>query len=269
MLLGVGSGVAISAYMFLIDFLAPGRPFAGIVAASIALPMIFHVILWRGRRRALQDKLKSGGDDRDEILSRRQQRLSRRERLPRRDGLEAERGIPPVGAEHPSLREARAVEAEITRRVQSHAATPDELLEGVSALVSEIESLCELSVEFSRAVGAIPVAELEKDRKTLQKRQRENTSESLNGQYADALEQVERQLSGLAELENRRELLELRIRTGVNALRQINVDLVRMQGDAALGQINAMVRDRTNELSGYLNDLQQSYQELSEEFGSL
>lgn len=87
-------------------------------------------------------------------------------------------------------------------------------------------------------------------------------------QYADAQAQVERQISGLRELESRKELLELRIRTGVNSLRQINVDLVRMQGDAALGDINRLVQERTEELSGYLNDLQQGYQELSEELGA-
>ncbi len=37
--------------------------------------------------------------------------------------------------------------------------------------------------------------------------------------------------------------------------------------DAALGEINRLVHNRTEELSAHLSDLLQSYQELSQELG--
>lgn len=261
-LMALGSGAAISGYVFLVDFLVRGQPFALIVAASISLPLIFLGLFSRARRQALLRQIEGGGDARP---PRRRERLDRqrREGLPR--DIPRQNTIPGV---HPMLTEARRVEQEIATRIAQSGAAPDELLAGVQQLVTEIESMCSLSLEFARAVDGMPAGELQKDRATLQKKLK-SADEQLSRQYADALSQVERQLLGLDELNNRRELLELRIRTGVNSLREINVGLLRIQGDAALGEVNRMVRDRTEELSGYLNDLQRTYQELSEEFGGL
>jgi hypothetical protein len=165
------------------------------------------------------------------------------------------------------LMEARQLEQQISGRIQATGSTQLELLGGVRELVGEVERMCELSDEFAMALRTISPSELQQDRSVLLQRQQEGASEEMMRQYAAALDQLERQIVSVGELESRHELLELRIRTGVNSLRQINVDLVRMQGDLALGDISSMVQSRTEELSGYLNDLQQSYQELSRELG--
>ena len=86
----------------------------------------------------------------------------------------------------------------------------------------------------------ISLSELQNDRAILTRRLKEGASETMMRQYGEALDQVER---------------------------QINTDLVRMQGDAALGEINRLVQNQTEELSAYLSDLQQSYRELSQELG--
>jgi len=262
-LLGVGSATVISGYLFLVNALTGGSFWSIIPAASIALPVVFHALLLRGRRTALIQTLESGGDDRHES----QRRVARREA--RRLGLavEATESIGDAPREHPMLAEARYLERQIRNRLQKSGITEVELLGGVHELVGEIGQLCELSVEFTSAAQMISLSELQEDRSTLIRRQAEGTNEALMSQYAEALVQVDRQIAGLTELESRKELLELRIRTGVNSLRQINVDLVRMQGDAALGDINRLVQNRTEELSAYLSDLQQSYQELSRDLG--
>jgi hypothetical protein len=257
LLMGLGVGGAASGYLVLINAMAGGGFWAGIPVASIGMASMLLALMVRGRRAGLQRKLESGGDGRGESLPGR-----RRRAIPAAEG----QALSATGA-HPMLDEARAIEAEIVRRSSAHGAPPDELIRGVHDLVAEIESLCALAVDYAGAMAMIQVDELDRDRETLQSRLAQNQNESLQRQYRDALEQLERQRAGFVELENRRELLELRIRTGVNALRQINVDIVRVQGDAALDEINRTVRSRTDELSGYLTDLQQSYRELSEEFG--
>ncbi len=256
-LLGLGSATAISGYLFLINALTGGSFWSIIPVASIALPVVFHGFFLRGRRRSLIRTLESGGDD----VSRR--RVTRQETRRAMPAVEAHQAV----AEHPLLAETRHLEQQIINRLQKTGTTEVELLGGVHELVGEIERLCELSTEFATAVQMISLSELQKDRAILTRRRKEGASETMMRQYAEALDQVERQIAGLGELENRKELLELRIRTGVNSLRQINIDLVRMQGDAALGDINRLVQNQTEELSAYLSDLQQSYQELSQEFG--
>ena len=256
-LLGLGSAATISGYLFLINVLTGGSFWSIIPVASIALPVVFHGLLLRGRRRSLIRTLESGDDD---VSQRRVARQETRRAIPDVGALQA-------AAEHPMLAETRHLEQQITNRLQKTGTSEAELLGGVRELVGEIERLCELSNEFTTAVQMISLSELQNDRAILTRRREEGASETMMRQYAEALDQVERQIAGLGELENRKELLELRIRTGVNSLRQINIDLVRMQGDAALGEINRLVQNQTEELSAYLSDLQQSYRELSQELG--
>ena len=258
-LLGLGSAATISGYLFLVNALTGGSFWSVIPVASIALPVVFHGLFLRGRRRSLIRTLESGGDDRT-VSQRRTPRVEARPATPIAEAYETAR-------EHPMVAEARYLEQQITKRLEKTGSIEVELLGGVRDLVGEIERLCELSNEFTTAVQTISLSGLQKDRSILTRRQKEGASDAMMRQYAEALDQVERQITGLRELENRKELLELRIRTAVNSLRQINLDLVRMEGDAALGDINRLVHSRTEDLSAYLNDLQQSYQELSQELG--
>jgi hypothetical protein len=273
LLMGLGSAVAVSGYLFLINAMTGGRFWAIIPAASIALPAVFHTLFTRARRRALIETLESGGDDLDDRrrASRRALRQSRRrlgaaiDRPDSPPAVQSPADVPP--GDHPMVIEAKKLEQQIVTRLPGAGSTEVELQGGVRDLVGEIERLCELSYEFAAAVRTISPSELQKDQAVLTRRQREGASETMMRQYSAALEQVERQIASLQELESRKELLDLRIRTGVNSLRQINVDLVRMQGDAALGDINQLVQSRTGELSAYLSDLQQSYEELSQDLG--
>lgn len=258
-LLGLGSAATISGYLFLINVLTGGSFWSVIPVASIAFPVVLHGLFLRGRRKSLIRTLESGGDNRA-VSQRRTTRREERPDTPLGEAHEAAR-------EHPMLAEARYLEQQITNRFERTGTAEVELLGGVRDLVGEIERLCELSNEFATAVQMISLSGLQKDRSILTRRQKEGASEAMMRQYAEALDQVEHQIAGLRELEKRKELLELRIRTGVNSLRQINVDLVRMEGDAALGDINRLVQNRTEELSAYLSDLQQSYQELNQDLG--
>lgn len=77
-LLGLGSGAAISGYLFLINAMTGGSFWSIIPAASIALPIVFHGLMLRSRRQSLIRTLDAGGDTLDADNPRAVRRAERR-----------------------------------------------------------------------------------------------------------------------------------------------------------------------------------------------
>jgi predicted nuclease with TOPRIM domain len=94
----------------------------------------------------------------------------------------------------------------------------------------------------------------------------------LRKEYEKSLAELERQETSYQELSDQREVLELRLRSSVNTLKQLRIDLARLSGMAAGGEdaaVNAL-RGKTQELNRYLSDLRAGYEELeSLEVGTL
>ncbi len=267
-MMGTATAGTISAYLFLINIMTGGSFWSIIPVASLALPVVFHGLILRGRQNSLRRVIAAGGDSKGEERPRKVRRAER-DGLP---GPVTESGgagddATRDGPEQALVREARRLEEQIAARRDLSAPDHAELLGGVRELTSEIERLGELLSEFRAVANQISLDELEADRSILSRRRSEESDGPLLHDYDDALEQISRQIESYRELERREELLEVRLRAGVNALRQIQVDIVRTQGDAALGDINRRVRSRTEELSAYLDDLSRSYQELRQELG--
>jgi len=257
-MMGAASAGVISGYLFMINALTGGPFWSIIPAASLALPAMFHFMIFRTRRRSMMELIEAGGEDIGRLPA--GARESERATAQDRPGESA------APAEHPAMADARAIAAHIRRLVETAGGDVQvELLANVDELLDELSRLCELEREFSQAEGMISLTELEKNRQELRAHKDEDLPPSSRRHYDSSLAQVEQHISSYKDLAHRHELVELRIRTGVNSLRQINLDLVRLKGDATLSEVDDLVRKKTDELSGYLSDLQESYQELSDE----
>lgn len=259
-MMGAGLAANVSAYLAMINVMTGGSPWWLIPAASMALPVVFHTLILRARRAHLLQQIESGGEPLD-LLDEEHEEVIRGGRLL------PHAAAPEYSGEHPALADARHIAEEITRLIDLSGPKQAELAANVDEMISEIERLCELQREFEAAANLISIAELERDRALLRKRNSDDAAPALKRQYESTIKQLDRQIESHRELRHRKELLDLRIRTAVNSLRQINVDLVRLKGDAALQDVNALLQQKTDELSTYLADLQQSYDELSDEFG--
>ncbi|MCG8479534.1 MAG: hypothetical protein MI724_10590, partial [Spirochaetales bacterium] len=130
--------------------------------------------------------------------------------------------------------------------------------------VEQIERLSATQREIATLIGSIAIADLDRDRERLTERLASATNPRLQKEYEQSLVQVDRQRQSYSELLAEREIMHVRISTAINALKQLRIDVARAGSshtratDGALGDL----RTRSEELSRYLRDLQDAYDEL-------
>ncbi|HAP44590.1 MAG: hypothetical protein A2087_04480 [Spirochaetes bacterium GWD1_61_31] len=132
--------------------------------------------------------------------------------------------------------------------------------------VEQVKMLTHSVNEIDQIVSTIPLAELEKDRVDLAKRL-ETASPGLQVEYRKSIAEIERQELACHELVDQKEVLTLRMRSSVNALKQLKIDMARLKtipesANPATGQL---LRDKANELTRYLEDLKVGYIQASED----
>ncbi|MFP4113618.1 MAG: 2TM domain-containing protein [Spirochaetota bacterium] len=248
-LVGLGVAGSVSGYLALVNILTGGSAWSAIPIASIALPVFLWSLLIPGRRKRLRAQL---------------------------DAARSEASLPDPGAPpaaHPAVRDARDLRDRIVRLVDENAPSQTDLIGHVDDIVGEIERLAGLEARFAEARSVLPVAELQDERGRMAERARALAeqgpgSASVVREYETSLEQIDKQIQGLRELEQRHELLEMRLRNGVSSLRQVSLDLVRYQGEQALNELDAQLTAKADELSRQVSDMQTSYAELSHELRS-
>ncbi len=136
----------------------------------------------------------------------------------------------------------------------------------LDAYISQIRKLSRRSSEVDEIMAALPRAELERDLSVLRSRLGSAASEKLKSEYRRSIEQIERQKSSFDDLKGQKELLDLRIGSSINSLKQMQIDMARMAGldSSADSGSYAGFRKKTEELAEYLQDLEAGYRELDE-----
>ena len=241
-------GGATSGYLFLINALSGGSFWALIPAVSIAFPLTVWGILLRNRRQKLRRRLERAQE---------QARLAPPSAAP----------VALPSSDHPALRDAQEIRAKIVGLVRTNAPGREDLIERVDGIVAEIGRLAQLERGFDDALAILPLENLRRDRDELAA-QRDTASSDMRSRYEESLGQIETQITGLEDLAQKREMVALRVRAGVNSLRQVSIDLVRIKGDQTLAQLDDRIGEQADELSRYFTDLQASFDELSRELGT-
>ncbi|MBU8913833.1 MAG: hypothetical protein KOO61_07410, partial [Spirochaetales bacterium] len=156
------------------------------------------------------------------------------------------------------------------RIVGKMAASPDgspvgeDFLPVLDNYVEQIKLLDQKNRELDQIMHGIPVAELQRDLATLQKQRAKTENEKVLAEYDQSIRQIEKQQTSFTELKNEREILRLRLSSGLSQLKQMEIDLVRMaslSSDEEVASIG-MLKDKSDELSQYLDDLREGYREL-------
>jgi class 3 adenylate cyclase len=147
-----------------------------------------------------------------------------------------------------------------------------DLLPTVDSYVEQVALLAKKTLEADRIIEMIPMEALRSDKSAVLAKLNDAAPGGLRKEYEKSLAELERQETSYQELSDQREVLELRLRSSVNTLKQLRIDLARLSGMAAGGEdaaVNAL-RGKTQELNRYLSDLRAGYEELeSLEVGTL
>jgi len=177
--------------------------------------------------------------------------------------------IPPEELEHRELlEEARAIRTKLHRQFARHKRLIEpmepELSRQLDGYVEQIEKLVYANHEMTEGLEAVPAQSIERELAVLRERQAAAESARLRSEYERAIAQYEQQRRAVRELANHKEILELRIRSALTLLRKLQLDVARLRGLASAQEIPALgaLKDKTSELSKYLDDLQDIYTEL-------
>lgn len=137
-----------------------------------------------------------------------------------------------------------------------------ELAPEIDDYLYHLHRLLSLRVDLHHVgAGSLASWKIEAELHTLRRRLEDGPSEDLKRHYRQAIDQYQRQLHSLRDVEERNELIDLQEKSAVSALEQISLDVSRLKSTGEpLPRIS--LRDRARELSAYVDDLQASHRQL-------
>ncbi len=249
------SNIATSVFLLFLNLIvSPGFLWAAFPIGFMAIGVFSHVPAYKAKERRLLKRLRETGASIAHLLG----------------GKRAANDPEPrvaTGGPNTAGYEADQVRGRIVNKM---AASPDgspvgeDFLPVLDNYVDQIKLLDQKNRELDQIMHGVPVAELQRDLAILQKQRAKAENEKVLAEYDQSIRQIEKQQTSFAELRNEREILRLRLSSGLSQLKQMEIDLVRMaslssnEEAASIG----MLKDKSDELSQYLDDLREGYREL-------
>jgi hypothetical protein len=132
--------------------------------------------------------------------------------------------------------------------------------------LGQVLLLAKTANELDSIIGDIPVEALKKDKVELRTKL-EKASPSMKSNYEGSIKEVEAQEESFKALVEQRELIDLRLRSSVNQIQQLRLDLAKAKAadkerEALLPEsLISSVRSRSEELSNYIEDLKKGHLE--------
>ncbi|MFW6361725.1 MAG: 2TM domain-containing protein [Spirochaetota bacterium] len=163
--------------------------------------------------------------------------------------------------------EARTVADAVFERLQKLEGVQQISDEAANILHTYLEQVKLLSTqveEIDSIMREIPKAEIEDDRTHLEHKIEETTSEQLKREYQRSIEEIDQHLVAYHQLEEQREVIDLRIHSAINTLKKLRLDIARIN---SVTQVQTMphfdeVKRQSEELSHYIRDLAGGYEEV-------
>ena len=237
---------------------SPEFPWAVITAGSIGLVELAHSFLFSARRRSLLERISLdlpagsaghiGGKG------------------PRRLGMKA-RNDGRVSEEYSAAQRMRErIAKQLTSFDGAHASLGQEIAALLDRYVEQIAELIRQRDEVAQLSRRAEPEAIERERERLLTRLAENPSETLSREYRRAADQLDAQLVSIKKLGEHFEIAELRLGSALNCLKQLEIDVVRMKGlpNFEESAVSKVLKERTSELSQYLEDLSKGQRELED-----
>ena len=127
-----------------------------------------------------------------------------------------------------------------------------------------LHRLAGLRAELDRAgTGVMDSWSIEGELAALRRTLHGDISADLQREHQEVIDQYEAHLRSTRSLEERRDSIDLRMKSAVSALQQIAVDVSRLRGTGVPLPLPSL-RDRARELSSYVDDVRAGYRQASE-----
>ncbi|MFW6338409.1 MAG: 2TM domain-containing protein [Alkalispirochaetaceae bacterium] len=257
------STVATSALLLVINGITwAGFPWALIPIAGMGIGLFSHYPTFQRKETRYLRQLAEEGVDVTR-LERGMTYLARRLALPT---FEKRGPGAPVQAkaESPEIAEAESLRESILRQLgeTEQPALGEDFASALDGFVRQVKELSGTRAEIERIISEIPQEALARDMEELRRKRAGSDSERMRAEYDRSIEELERQERSYRSLKEDAEMITLRSNSAMNALRQINIDLLRMRSRGGEADTAELLRERSEELSRYIDDLHAAYEEL-------
>ncbi len=250
----LASNLATSALLLTINLVtAPGFLWAIFPIGFMAISLLSHLPAFKAKENRLMNRLRELGA-----------KIGGRFR---RKGKRQETDATPREALTGASLEAEEARRRISHTLQAlppNAPVGQDLVPELDNYVSQIKTLDHKNRELERLIAEIPVSDLQRDLLKLQQERAQAESDAVKQEYDRSISQIQKQQTSYSELKNQNDILRLRLNSGLSQLRQMEIELARMRNISQKDELSSVssLKEKTGELSRYLDDLEEGYREL-------
>lgn len=253
--------LSVNAYLLGVNMITSAHfPWFIFPLAGWGVGFFLHSVFYFAKRKQLKNRLKSLGID--------WQKLVKMKPPPITDQMKAEisRAEPEEYVEY--LSEAEVIKNTLLADLKNQGQLKSELGLELNPLlenfVKHIGELIEKNNELNRIMNNMPHLDWEAEINNLIKKMEKTESSTLKREYQKTIKQYRKHLKSLTELNNQKELIQLRLNSSVMALKQMQIDFYRLKNLESFEESASVkqLKEKSDELSQYLDDLDKSYDEL-------
>jgi len=167
----------------------------------------------------------------------------------------------------PLLRKARGLRDSIVSQAQSlKGSNPfgEDLSLTLDNYVLQIGELSAIEQELGRVVASFVPGDLEAEEASIRRKITTTSSAALKLEYEKSLTALEKQKKSFTDLAEQQEILNLRIKSAMGNLQQMQIDLARIKGlsDSQKEGSIASLKQKSEELTRYLEDFREGLKEV-------
>lgn len=248
------STLTISSALFLINQVTqPQNPWyaipAGILVASFLIHSVTYLTTMPGRIKKFFEKTGIRGG-----------KKGLREAYQRQAAMKND-----MGAYAALFREAQDSASDIEEALsKSDPSSVAEMKPRLEGYLNQVLLLAQTAHELDSIINEIPMEALRKDKASLSAKLKEAPPD-MRQEYEGSIKEIEKQEVSFMALKDQREVIDLRLRSSINQLHQLKMDLARARAadteNEAAGSDSALssIRARSEELSHYIEDLKEGH----------
>ncbi len=258
------SSAALSAYLMMVNAITGGGfPWSFIPASVLGFGVILHWSAYSPRARQMKREIRSwiGGAPSGAPSGAPGTELDSELGGGELPGQNENDGEPAIVHEAAALR--RTILRQIEEMEKDHPSIGEEMRPLLDTYFEQVSQLAKKSLDISKLLVDVPASDLAQDRARLKNRMESVESDRLRKEYDRSILQVDKQLASIKELSHHNEMLDLRLSSAINLMKQLQLDLARVKGASLANNPSVgMLKDKSDELSEYLKDLEAGYEEL-------
>jgi len=150
------------------------------------------------------------------------------------------------------------------RELQLHFGGEMETL--LNKFTQQIDELIDRDNGLSDILNKVSEEEVDKALVSMKTKINQTDDSYLKAEYTKTISHYENQKKSIKDLKNSKEVIYLRVNSALTLLKQMQIDIARMKNIATVGEPPSLtqIREKSAEISQYLEDLKQSYSELDE-----